>query len=129
MIKQLAKYLTTGVVNTVLGASVIFGLMFMGVHYVIANFTGYGVGLLSSFILNRQWTFDVGNDDWRNDTLPFVLLFIVAYTANISLVTLMAEGFSIDEYLSQVIGIVVYNALNFFGMKFFVFKNSETLQQ
>lgn len=52
------RFCSVGVLNTLIGLAIIFGLMrFGGVQYVLANAIGYAIGMMLSFALNRSWTF------------------------------------------------------------------------
>ncbi|ASM35566.1 GtrA-like protein [Campylobacter sputorum subsp. bubulus] len=43
---KLIKYLLVGVLNTIVGFGIIFGLMFLGVSPEISNLSGYLVGIV-----------------------------------------------------------------------------------
>jgi putative flippase GtrA len=49
------RFSAVGVINTLLGLTVIFALMrFGGVQYIVANAMGYAIGTVVSFVLNRS---------------------------------------------------------------------------
>ena len=61
--KEIKRYSITGLINTVLGYSVIFLLMFIGVNVFISNIVGYLIGLISSFYFNRNWGFEKSSEN------------------------------------------------------------------
>lgn len=55
--KKLIKYPLVGILNTIIGFGIIFGLMFTGVSPEISNLSGYSIGIVISYILNKIFTF------------------------------------------------------------------------
>jgi putative flippase GtrA len=52
------KFAVVGVANTVVGLAAIYLCKWLlGFNDALANITGYTVGLIISFLLNRGWTF------------------------------------------------------------------------
>jgi len=117
--RQLARFLTVGLVNTLVGLAVIFLLMRLGAHYVFANASGYAVGLGVSFVLNRSWTFRAKSGA-SGQLARYLSVFAVCYLLNLAVVgALIANRF--DPYFSQVLGIGVYTGLMFVGSRTLVF--------
>lgn len=63
---QLLKYAVIGVSNTLI-TLVVFYIMntWMGLPYGISNITGYVLGVVNSFVWNRQWVFKTGGNFWH----------------------------------------------------------------
>jgi putative flippase GtrA len=120
---SLLKFLTVGVINTLLSLLVIFGLKYfylMSDFY--ANLIGYIVGLICSFVLNRKWTFNHSGDLF-NTILKFLLVFILAYSANIIFVLALIK-INVNSYFSHIMGIPLYTIIFYLGSKFVVFKSN-----
>ncbi|MDR1368676.1 MAG: GtrA family protein [Dysgonamonadaceae bacterium] len=146
-IYQLLKYGIVGVMNTLLTAVVIWTVLKFGfgvvsedkatsIQMVVSNFAGYAVGLINSFIFNRNWTFK-SRSDWKTGFLKFVLAFGFCYALQLGAVLALNEYVSIptfdfnalganyivtSSYICQLIGIVFYTGLNFFCNKYYTFK-------
>ena len=146
-IYQLLKYGTVGVMNTVLTAVVIWAILKFGFGVVseekatseqmaVSNFIGFVVGLINSFIFNRNWTFK-SKSDWKTGFLKFFLAFGVCYILQLGLILVLNEYVSIpalefnafgvnyfvtSSYICQLIGIVFYTGLNFIFNKYYTFK-------
>ncbi len=146
-IAQAFKYGIVGVMNTLLTAMVIWFMMkfVFGIEkdteasstaVSISNFTGYIIGLLNSFIFNRNWTFK-SKASWRKGLLKFLLAFIICYLIQLGVVLslntyaniphlqfsfISKEYHLTSAYICQMIGIVVYTILNFFFNKYYTFK-------
>ncbi|MES2902182.1 MAG: GtrA family protein [Pseudomonadota bacterium] len=115
------KFAGVGAFNTVLTLAIIFSLK-AGLQWsdAGANLAGYAVGLASSFVLNRRWTFS-GNATGVLTVVRFLLVFGVAYTLNIGVV-LGAIRLGVHEYLAHLTGMPVYTIAFFIGCRDFVFR-------
>jgi putative flippase GtrA len=146
-LNQLLKYGTVGVMNTLLTAIVIWAILKFcfealfeekatPAQMAVSNFTGYAVGLINSFIFNRNWTFK-SKSSWKTGFLKFVLCFGICYTIQLGIVLALNECLFFpalhfntlgvnypvtSSYLCQLIGIVFYTGSNFFFNKYYTFK-------
>ncbi|MDR3062126.1 MAG: GtrA family protein [Dysgonamonadaceae bacterium] len=144
---QLFKYGIVGIMNTLLTAIVIWAILRFCFNVVseekatsmqmtVSNFVGYAVGLINSFIFNRNWTFK-SKSSWKTGFLKFVLGFGICYAIQLGVVLVLNEYVSVpalhfnafgvnypvtSSYLCQLIGIVFYTGLNFFFNKYYTFK-------
>ena len=143
---QIFKYGVVGIVNTLLTAVTIW-IMLRGVFGIkddqaasagvmfVSNFIGYVVGIINSFIFNRNWTFK-SKSNWKLGFFKFLLAFGVCYLFQLSIVlffnayiSIPAVKFSIfnvdhiitSAYIYQLIGIVSYSILNFLINKYYAF--------
>lgn len=118
---QFSRFVFVGVFNTALGLAVIFAAKAMlGWGDLVANATGYGVGLLTSFVLNRNWTFrDRGHAGPA--LLRFLAAFALAYAANLATVFGLRDLAGTNPYFAQAAGVVPYTALFFLASRTFVF--------
>ncbi|MFD6442136.1 GtrA family protein [Peribacillus sp. NPDC060186] len=124
------RFLLVGIVNTAVGLSVMLTLMnVLEVSYWISTFFGNGTGAVTSFLLNRTYTFgsDIG---WRRGAARFIFVILICYFAAYSLGHVFAEflegssHLSIQDNVAVLIGTVFYTVLNYLGQKYFVFKKS-----
>lgn len=120
---QSIKFGVVGIANTAFGLLVIYAVMFMtGGSLVLSNLIGYLFGTLFGFALNRSWTFQ--SDQPASRTLPkYVIVFLVSYLMNLGAVLAVIHFLSVNPYLAQPIGIVVYTAAMFIGSRLFVFRS------
>ena len=146
-IYQLLKYGIVGVMNTVLTAVVIWAVLKFGFGVVaeekatsmqmaVSNFIGFAVGLINSFIFNRNWTFK-SKSNWKADFVKFALAVVVCYILQLGLILVLNKYVSVpaldfnafgvnyfitSSYICQLIGIVFYTGLNFLCNKYYTFK-------
>ncbi|MDR1372285.1 MAG: GtrA family protein [Dysgonamonadaceae bacterium] len=144
---QTIKYGLVGIVNTSVTLVVIWlVLRFLfgvwgderasDVAFSISNALGYGAGFLTSFLLNRKWTFKSHNR-WLTEFVKFVTGAMICYIPQLILVTVLNRtqcipsiSFSPFGYkfmltspmLCNTIGIVFYTVLNFMYNKYYTFK-------
>lgn len=122
IVRQALKYFSTGLINTGLGLSVIFVLQSLEVHHVAANAGGYATGFAIGFILNRAWSFEIRGRISLSEVIKYILIFAISYIANLITLLVMVEFFGVNSYVAQASGVLVYSALNFTGLRHFVFR-------
>ena len=125
---QFIKFLGVGVANTLIGLSVIYATKwFLGAGDVIANATGYAVGLIVSFTLNSRWTFSYRGPR-RAAVLKFLGVALIAYGMNLLTVMAAIAVFRINTYVAQALGVPPYTLTSFLLSKFFVFRHRQVPQ-
>lgn len=118
---QLLRFTLVGLLNTGLGYAVIFACMgWLGWNPFASNVAGYAVGMLVSFTLNRQFTFR-STGDARREGARFLLIFLLAYLANLIVLWLLVRWLQLDVVVSQVLAGVVYFGMSFVLNKYYVF--------
>lgn len=118
---QFARFVAVGVLNTGVGLACIFAAKaLLGWGDLAANVGGYGLGLITSFALNRAWTF---RDRGRISPAlaRFLGAFVMAYLANLATVFGLRDLAGVDSYVAQAAGVVPYTALFFLASRAFVF--------
>jgi putative flippase GtrA len=121
MLIQSLRFLIVGLVNTLIGVGLIFLLMSVGLSDVVANLSGFSVGLMVSYNLNGRWTFQSKRLDGRAIG-RFIVIVVIAYLANLFTLLVSRDLLSLNPYVSQLAGILVYAMLSFIGFRMFVFK-------
>jgi putative flippase GtrA len=115
------RFLLVGLANSTIGLSIIFLLKWQGGSDITANVFGYATGLIVSFALNRQWTFDHSGSvlpaAWR-----FLLVFAIAYVANLLTLLALVRLVQMNAYAAQVLGVPPYTAIFYVGSRYFAFR-------
>ena len=116
------KYGIVGVINTLLTLAIIWIMRsVIGTSLIISNVTGYTIGFLNSFILNRLWTFKC-NYNWKKEFIKFLIAFIVCYLIQLTFVLLLEKYTELKEQYTTLSGMVIYTGINFLLNKYFTFK-------
>jgi len=125
------KFLIVGVINTLVGTVIMFTFYnLFGLNYWISSATNYIVGSIFSYLLNKYWTFKN-----KNKSFKIIIKFII----NISICYLLAYGIAkplikialsgtmekLQENVAMLVGIILFTILNYFGQRFFAFKDND----
>lgn len=118
--KNLVRYLTVGILNTIIGFGIIFGFMLLGISPEISNLSGYAVGMIFSYFMNKIYTFK-SNKKSKIEFIKFIISMLIAYILNF--ITLkICLNLGINPYICQILSNIVYTASGFLLSKFWVFK-------
>lgn len=120
---QFVRFLFVGTFNTALGYAIIFFCMYaIELSAIISNLIGYGVGLISSYILNRFFTFR-SKADSRSEVVRFIIVFLVSYLSNLAFLVLFINFLHVHEGVSQIFAGIVYVGVSYLLNKYYVFSN------
>ncbi len=129
--KTFLKFILVGVINTIVGTSVMFlSYNLLGFSYWVSSAANYVIGSIVSYFLNKYYTFKVKKRSWK---------YIIKFVANISVCYLLAYGIakplaarilsgmsvSVQENVAMLVGMCLFVVLNYFGQRFFAFKETE----
>lgn len=128
MIRQIISFGIIGVFNTLLGV-VLIELFYNVFHwnYWMASITSYIIGSIYSYFANKKMTFKVKGNT-KKTAIRFAINTIVCYTAAYGiakpLVKVILSGMSqtVVENIALLVGMGLFIGFNFFGQKFFVFR-------
>jgi putative flippase GtrA len=129
--KTVPKFLLVGVVNTLVGAGVMFLLFNLANwSYWAASAANYLAGGVVSFFLNKHFTFQNKERSWLQVirfAATVAVCWVIAYAVAKPLVAmaLAGQGQKIQENLAMVAGMCLYTGLNYLGQRFFAFKQRE----
>ena len=127
------KFAVVGVVNTVVGSGIMFGLYNLaGCSYWVSSAANYVIGSILSYVLNKKFTFR-----HRGQIAQSALRF----TGNIAVCYLLAYGIAkpavrailtgatqqVQENIAMLAGMILFTGFNYLGQRYFVFgeKNEE----
>jgi len=125
---QALRFGSVGVVNTLIGLSCIYSLMFfVRAGAGPANAAGYVVGLGISFALNHVWTFSSTRP--VRDVLPrYIAAAMGCYGFNLGMVLFGTHILRVNPYLAQLIGVCAYTGGMFLTCRWFVFPQTPIAQ-
>ena len=130
------RFLLVGVANTLVGFGVMFGLYNLaGLHawgdtgYWISSAGNYVAGSIVSFFLNKHFTFrnrEKGGKVVLRFVLDISVCYLLAYGLAKPAVRWALGGVGLDEQLqgnlTMLAGSGMFVVLNYFGQRFFAFK-------
>lgn len=134
---QLLKYGVIGASNTMITAISFYVLnSLLNVAYVPANAAGYVLGVINSFIWNRNWVFKT-KQNLKREALLFVVGFFICYGLQMAVSAVLLEGFDMKHYtldwipkagqnIVMLISMVVYTISNYIYNRTVTFKVKES---
>ena len=124
---KLLKFLLVGVINTLVGSAIMFGLYNLaGASYWLSSAANYILTSILSFFLNKYFTFRSQGQSLR-EVLRFALniavCYIVAYGVAKPLVlwALSAITDTVRDNVAMLVGMCLFTGLNYLGQRFFAF--------
>lgn len=130
---QVIRFLVVGITATIVDASVYTGLLTVVIpgRFDIAKTCAFLLGTTVSYFLNKRWTFESSETDAKQ-TASFILLYGVTLIFNVGANGLALEtlgGMGLELAIAGPIAFVVATGVstvaNFFGQKFWVFRQRE----
>ena len=121
------KFLLVGVGNTLLSAVIMF--LLEGLGYWPSTAIAYVAGSVMSFFLNRNFTFQSDAAFWPcvgRFAVNVAVCYLIAYSLAQPLAGWALGWFGVPELwverLAKLGGMVLFTGLNYFGQRFFAFK-------
>lgn len=120
--QQFIRFLLVGLFNTGFGFAVIYGCMYLlGLGPVVSNIIGYLCGLVTSYLLNKFFTFKSASRS-KAELGRFIAVFLLAYFANMLVLLLCIKIAGMHEAIAQIVAGVFYVATSYLLNKFYVFR-------
>ncbi len=128
MDKTFFKFIIVGIINTIVGAGIMFALYnLFHCSYWFSSIMNYVIGSIVSYFLNKYYTFE-SSKITRKEIIYFSLniavCFFIAYGAAKPLALYLLSDYSkpIQENTAMFIGMVIFTGLNYLSQRFIVFK-------
>lgn len=128
---KLIKFVIVGVINTVVGMAIMFGLYNLaGCSYWMSSAANYILTSILSYFLNKTFTF--GNKDGVGSTalrfaLNIAVCYLLAYGIAKPTVGWLLSGTSVSlrDNCSMFTGIILFTGFNYIGQRFFAFRETQ----
>ena len=128
---KLLRFLIVGVINTLVGSAIMFGLYNLAhCTYWASSAANYVLTSILSFFLNKYFTFQNKEQSLRQ-VLRFVVNIAVCYGLAYGIAKplcralLAGASVSVRDNVSMLVGMVLFTGLNYLGQRFFAFKSEE----
>ncbi len=130
--KKLIKFLIVGLINTIVGAGVMF-LLYNLAHlgYWISSACNYIIGGICSYFLNKYFTFSNHEKSFKQVLLFIINLaicYVIAYliSKKAIYILLASQSENIRGNVAMLCGMCLYTLLNYIGQRLIVFAKKET---
>lgn len=131
LIRQVFSFGIIGVLNTLLGIVLIeIFYNLCGWNYWVSSITSYVIGSIYSFFANKKLTFRVQGNT-KITAIRFAINTVICYGIAYGLAKPLVKAILTDmsqrvvENVALLIGMGLFIIMNFFGQKFFVFRESK----
>jgi putative flippase GtrA len=117
----LGRYVSSGVLNTLLGFFVIFILMALGVSPVIANIGGYLFGLILGFFLSKKLVFR-SEGHATSESFRYLAAFIACFILNLIVLQLALSVLHWNAIFAQLLAAATYTIIMYLLSRLLVFR-------
>ncbi len=124
LVAQLIRFNFVGALTVFLGTAVFFGILALGLNYVVALAGDYGAGIIFSYMMNKRFTFGVQVESNAKPFAITVLTYFTTFLLNVVLLSMAVESLGINIVVSQIVIIFILAVLNFVMFKFVIFRNA-----
>ena len=122
---KLWKFLLVGVVNTLAGMGIMFGLYNVaGCSYWVSSAANYVLTSILSFFLNKHFTFQSRERFAANIAVCYLIAYGIAKPLCLRL--LSGAAVSTRDNAAMLVGMVLFTGLNYLGQRFFAFRSPKT---
>ncbi len=125
------KFLIVGVINTLVGTTVMFvAYNLIHLSYWVSSAANYVIGSIVSYVLNKHFTFQ-NKDKSPKVLLKFILnisvCYVLAYGLAKPLTMKILSGVSVNiqENVAMLVGMCLFVVFNYVGQRYFAFKIKE----
>jgi putative flippase GtrA len=88
-------------------------------HYLTASGIGYSMGVVTSFLMHKEWTFRVRGGEAA--CLRFALIQGISMGINVGALQFLSASFGLAPEVGQLVALGCAGPVNFFGNKFWTF--------
>lgn len=118
---HLTRYAGSGVLNTLVGFSVIFLLMVLGASPFIANIGGYLVGFVLGFVVSKKFVFR-SDGHFVGESMRYLAAFSICFVLNLLVLRLALTVLRWEAVASQLLAAATYTVTMYILTRWFVFK-------
>ena len=101
-----ARFLVVGAGGYLVNLATFAVLVAAGVRYVAASAVAYFVSNALMYLGNRYFTFRLGHDGFWGAYARYLLVGVVVIAMNAAVLTMLVEGFGLDETLAQALSLL-----------------------
>ncbi len=121
---QQIRFLFVGGLNTIVGYGFYALGIFLGLNYFIANLLSTILGVIHSYIWNKNFTFKSKAKVTR-EAPKFVGVYLISFLFSSLVLFILVDKLGINQYISGGLNIIITTLISWFGHKYFSFKDGE----
>lgn len=118
---QFIKFGVVGLSNTVIALLVYYGLLFLGVNYLIANVVSWLVSVFNAFYWNNKYVFK-NDSTWVKALIKTYISYGFSFVLGTALLFVLVEWCGVSAVIAPLLTLIITIPLNFLLNKFWTFK-------
>ncbi len=127
LVKQFMSFGIVGAINTILGLVIYWGMVGVGIHYLIANTVGFVITVAISYVLNNIFTFRKKDEpvEWFVKKLlkVYASYFMTGIVLNSVLLWMWNDVVGINKNISPILNLFISIPVNFVLNKKWAYKD------
>jgi len=130
---QFIKFGIVGFSNTAIAYIIYASLVYLKLHYILANIIAFIISVLNSFFWNNKYVFKNESTSKRNIFYSLIKTYISYSFTGIflgnALLFLLVDVLHISKYLAPFFGLVITVPINFIMNKKWAFKSDKNVDK
>jgi len=123
---QFIKFGMVGLSNTIISYITYVVLVYLSVHYQIANVAAFIISSFSGFVLNRLWVFKVGHYSILKQLSKYYLVYGSSLLLSLGLTYIWIELVGMNVYLPPLLNLLITVPFNYLLNKLWAFRVHRT---
>lgn len=119
--REFSRFLTVGVLNTIVGYGSYSVLLAVKFHYLTAMITSHIIGMIHSYFWNKHWTFKKKAKS-SGEKIRFITVYGIVLFSNAALLILLVDYLKLSAYLGGFLAMILVTVISFIGHKFWSFR-------
>lgn len=119
---QFIRFGLVGLSNTLIAYLTYVFLVYISVHYQIANVAAFVTSSFSGFFFNRLWVFKVGESSLFKQLSKYYVVYIFSLVVSMTLTFVWIEYLDVNVYLPPILNLILTVPCNFLLNKYWAFR-------
>jgi putative flippase GtrA len=120
---QGVRFLFVGALNTFVGYGVYALLIYLRVHYFLAQLVSSGLAITNSYLWNKYFTFK-SPEKSLGEVLRFLSVYAVVYLMNMLALYVLIDRYKVSPYIAGAVTLFLTTLISYFGHDKFSFKRA-----
>jgi putative flippase GtrA len=121
---QLIKFCMVGVTNNIISLSIYYSMVYIGIHYFIANAVAFAVSVLWAYWLNGKFVFK-GSKRSAGSLVRVYLSYGFSLLLSSLILYVTIDLWGISPYIAPLISIAITTPINFVLNRQWVYRKKE----
>ncbi len=122
-LKQFVKFGLVGISNTIISLVIYYILVYLNVHYIIANALGFAISVVNAYYWNSKYVFlDRSKQQHSKSFIKSFLSYFSTFLLGTALLFLMVNYFGISDKIAPIINLFITIPINFLLNKLWAFR-------